>query len=108
MKRLRRWLPNALYALSLLLCVVVIVLWVRSYSLFPPFRLGDRWVFSHGQNALELRSFQGRISLQQPTKSVPAVSINGVWYFSAVSREYFDPSRRGRGIADSPAGDSPV
>jgi hypothetical protein len=90
MKRFRRGVFSGFAALSLLLCVVTVVLWERSYSFFPPSQFGDHLVLLRGQNTLELDSFQGRISLHAPVKSLPPVVANGVWTFTYVAhREYF-------------------
>lgn len=62
-KRLGRYVARAVTLVSLCLCFVTAVFWIRSYSLGPPGEPSDSTRHSFGDVAYELASHQGNLSL---------------------------------------------
>lgn len=96
MRRILRYSLNGLTALSLLLCVTAIVLWVRSYS------VGD--LYTYGMEALDEReatylgvcieSGRGTLGLKTITFSGPATDAKAAGFVPPLkARVHFDPVR---------------
>jgi len=66
-KRLGRYVARAATLVSLCLCFVTAVFWIRSYSLGPPGKPADSTRHSFGDVAYELASHQGNLSLIRVT-----------------------------------------
>ena len=78
---MKRRLLNFLTVLSLLLCVAVMALWVRSY--WRGDRVGYRWAGAGTQwhRDVSLASMSGQLSLTRSRWLAPGAAVEGGWYF---------------------------